>query len=73
MKRVKKVASNQLKIGCSEKKGVVLGPSNQLKIAEYEAYGSPFIATRGFRARQKSYGNTSRVKFEKKIDQILNP
>ena len=38
------------------KKGVVLGPSNQLKIAEHEAYGYPLIATRAFRARQNSYG-----------------
>ena len=32
----------------SEKKGVVLGPSNQLKIAENEAYRYPFIATEDF-------------------------
>ena len=40
----------------SEKKGALLGPSNQLKIAEQEAYEWPLIATRAFRARQNSYG-----------------
>ena len=47
--------------------------SNLLKIREQEAYRLTLIATRGFRARQNSYGNTSRVKLENIFDQNLNP